>query len=1197
MIGPPKYRYMLKSNAVFSALLAVVAMAGLWSCAEKQPSLFEILSEEETGIAFVNEIHENDSFNVLNFEYIYNGGGVGIGDFNNDGLQDVFFSGNLVSNALYLNKGNMKFEDVSAVSGIRAPGTWCTGVAVVDINADGWQDIYVCSINLNKKSRTHNLLFVNQGTWGSGGPHFKEMSEAYGIDDVGSDMSAAFFDYDNDGDLDLYVLTNMLETIAPNKLEVKKAPVSPLHMDKLYRNNGDGTYTNVTAEAGIKYEGYGLGISIRDYDHDGWKDIYITNDYLSNDLMYINNRDGTFTNKIQDFIKHQTHSAMGHDAADINNDGWVDIFTLDMLPRGHEQQKQMLTGAKYKKYLYNEKTGSGYQYLRNMLQLNNGADFYGHNNYSEIGIYADVYATEWSWSALLVDLDYDGFKDLFVSNGYPRDLIDMDFITSILHHATYFSREEVLSAIPVIRVPNVIFRNNGDLTFTDVSSLWGSVVPSYSNGSAYADLDNDGDLDMVVSNFNAPAFVYRNTVCNRGGHSPGYLKIRFEGPPQNPAGQGAQVSLHYAKGKIQFREHSLYHGFMSSMDSRMFFGLDTVKMVDSLIVTWPDGRSRLLRNIPVNGEVVLKYDEAEKYSEPLSYQALFESPVPGPFRPSAKEAGLHFLHKETDYIDFNVQKLIPHKFSQLGPALAVADVNGDGLPDVFIGGPYFKSGTLCIQKEGKFELRPLEDDQRKEREDLGALFFDADGDGDQDLYVASGGYEGTLTAQHYADRLYLNDGHGNFTQATDALPADMIVSSSCVKAADFDRDGDLDLFVGGLVIPGAYPKPVSSHLLSNESDEHGVRFVDVSGKWCGDLKDIGLVRDALWTDFDNDGKVDLLLAGEWMPLTFFRNTGEGFENITEKCGTGGKRGWWNSLAGADFDNDGDIDYMAGNLGLNTIYKASEKEPVTAYAADFDNSGTYDLVIAVYEPDSNGVRHSYPVHARGDLVRQIPFMKERFPKFADYAVATMDRLFTAEELGKALKLEATWFKSAYIENLGKGKFRMSALPVAAQMAPVFGILTGDIDDDGNTDAVLVGNDYGNDVFWGRLDALNGLWLKGDGSGGFKPVPYRKSGFFVPGDAKSIVQLRGGDMKRYVLAGQNRDSLKVFSVGSPSMKVIRLGDQDAWGIYETADGRSRKEEFYYGNSFLSQSERTLMVPANIKKIRIFDFQGDVRELSFR
>ncbi len=1182
---------MLKYHRIIFVLLTGIIFWNLISCDNRPHTLFEILQSDETGIYFSNEIHENDSFNVLNFEYIYNGAGVGIGDFNNDGLQDVFFSGNVVSNALYLNKGGLQFEDVSNKAAITAMGIWCTGAAVVDINHDGWKDIYVCVINLDNNSGHHNLLFINEGADEYGVPHFTEMSEIYGIADVGSNMNAAFFDYDNDGDLDMYILTNMLEVIAPNKLEIKKKKASSLHMDKLYQNNGNGTFTNVTDVAGIKFEGYGLGISIRDYNHDGWKDIYITNDYLSNDLMYINNGNGTFSNKIQNFIKHQTHSAMGHDAADINNDGWVDIFTLDMLPKEHEQQKRMMTEARYNKYLFNERNGYGYQYLRNMLQLNNGRDAYGNHNFSEIGIYADVYASEWSWSALLADLDYDGYKDLFVGNGYPRDLIDMDFITSILHNASYFSKEEVLSAIPEIKVPNMIFRNNRDLTFTEVSSEWGSDIPSFSNGSAYVDLDNDGDLDLVVSNFNAEAFVYKNTTCDDLNNAPGYLKIGFEGSSENLDGLGAQVSIHYGGGKLQYRDHSPYHGFMSTVDPHMFFGLDTLSIIDSLIVTWPDGLSQLLRDVKINEKIILSYKEAGGFPDHLIYKALYQPPLPKPFRPATTETGLQFMHEESDYIDFNIQELIPHKFSQFGPALAVADVDGNGTSDVFIGGPYYKSGTICLQKSGRFELKPLEKTEKKEAEDLGVLFFDADGDGDQDLYIVSGGYEGPLTKEHFEDRLYLNDGTGGFTVANEALPSDMLVSGSCVKAADFDRDGDLDLFVGGLVIPGSYPKPVSSYLLLNESDENGVRFVDITSQWCPDLLNIGLVKDALWSDFDGDGKMDLILAGEWMPITFFRNTGNGFNNITPSSGVEDKTGWWNSLSGADFDNDGDIDYMAGNLGLNSIFRASSDEPVVAYAADFDNSGTYDLILTLYEPDSLGIKHSYPVHARGDLVRQIPFMKDRFPKYSDYADAKADELLTKIEMEMAIKLEVTWFSSAYIENIGKGKFKMSALPQAAQMAPVNGILSSDIDGDGNMDAVLVGNDYGNDVFWGRLDAMNGLWLRGDGKGGFIPVTYRESGFFVPGDAKSIVQLTGEGDERLILAAQNRDSLKVFTL--PPVKTVRLQDDDAWCLIEYEDGRSRKEEFYYGSSFLSQTERVLLLTDNVEKVSLFSFTGVERD----
>lgn len=1183
---------MLKYYRINYVLLIGIIIWSLISCDKKPHKLFEILPAGETGVYFRNKIHENDSFNVLNFEYIYNGGGVGIGDFNNDGLQDIFFSGNVASNALYLNKGGLEFEDISNKAGVMAKGSWCTGAIVVDINHDGWKDIYVCVIKLDKNSHQHNLLFINKGTDGEGAPHFDEMAEEYGIADEGSNMSAAFFDYDNDGDLDLYILTNMLEVIAPNKLEIRKTKSSSFHKDKLYRNNSNGTFTNVTQIAGIKYEGYGLGISVRDFNHDGWKDIYITNDYLSNDLMYINNRDGTFDNRIQDYIKHQTHSAMGHDAADINNDGLVDIFTLDMLPKLHEQQKRMLTEAKYNKYIFNERNGYGYQYLRNMLQLNNGIDAYGNQNFSEIGIYADVYATEWSWSALLADLDYDGYKDLFVSNGYPRDLIDMDFITTILHHASYFSKDEVLSAIPEIKVPNIIFRNNKNLSFTDVSSEWGSDIPSFSNGSAYADLDNDGDLDLVISNFNDEIFIYKNTTCDDPEHAPGYLKIQFEGPEKNPDGQGVQVSIHYDGGKLQYRENSSYHGFMSSVDPHMFFGVDTIDTIDSLIVMWPDGKSQLLHDISVNKKITLSYLEAGDTPDYLINKVLYSTPQPKPFTPAAAVTGLQFVHEESDYIDFNIQELIPHKFSQFGPALAVADVDGNGASDVFIGGPYYKSGTICLQTDGKFELRPLTTSEGKESEDLGALFFDVDGDGDQDLYIVGGGYEGPLKKKNYSDRLYLNDGTGEFKLSNESLPSDMLVSGSCVKAADFDRDGDLDLFVGGLVMPEAYPKPVSSYLLLNESDEDGVRFVDVTSQWCPELVDIGLVKDALWSDFDNDGKMDLILAGEWLPIAFFRNKGESFNNITPSSGIDDKIGWWNSLSGADFDSDGDIDYMAGNLGLNTIYHASAKQPVVGYGADFDNSGTYDVVIALYEHDSMGVMHSYPVHAWGDLVRQIPFMKDRFPKYSDYASVTIDELFTKKELEKAIKLNATWFSSSYIENMGNGKFRMSALPQAAQLAPINGILTTDIDVDGNMDAVLVGNDFGNDVFWGRLDALNGLWLKGDGRGGFIPVSYRESGFFVPADAKSIVQLTGTEGQRLILAGQNRDSLKVFSL--PVMKKILLNDDDAWCLIDYGNGRVRKEEFYYGSSFLSQSERVLILSQDAKAIKMFSFTGIEREV---
>lgn len=1160
------------------------------SCRQQPDTLFHLLPVRHTGITFNNVIPEDEFFNILSYDYIYNGGGVGIGDFNNDGLQDIFFSGNLVTNKLYLNRGQMRFQDISAEANIEAKGIWCTGVAVVDINSDGWADIYVCSDKLGGQQEHHNLLYINQGPDPSGIPVFKDYSKTYGVNYEGSSMNAIFFDSDNDGDLDLYVLTSFLGITSPNKYRKKQNDGHGILNDRFFRNNGNGTFSDETIKAGIVCEGYGLGISIRDFNLDGWKDIYVSNDYMTNDVLYINNRNGTFTNQIRKYIRHQSHSSMGHDIADINNDGWTDILSLDMLPEYNQRQKRMLNEAKYSKYMLDKKFGYEHQYLRNMLQLNNGFDRYGNHNFSEIGLFAGIFATDWTWAPLLADYDNDGYRDLYISNGYPRDVTDMDYIMARINEGIYYKdRKKLLQSIPIAKIANYGYRNNGDFTFTKVTHQWGFDHPSFSNGAAYADLDNDGDLDMITNNINDRAFLFENSKNNQSETASHFLRLILKGPPGNTNGLGAIIALRYDQGKMLYQEYTPYHGYMSSMDPVMHFGLGTASGIDSLIITWPDGKSQMLTNVLPDTTLVLKYLNAAG-EDFFIIKKLFHQPE-GPLKESSKDTRLKFLHKDLDYIDFNIQELIPHKFSQYGPGMAVADIDNNGTFDLFIGGSSFFCGTVFLQQNGVFQPHPFNQDRDNKKEDLGVLLFDADGDGDQDLYIASGGYEGKLLTDHYADRLYLNDGRGKFSYANDALPG-FLISSSCVRASDYDRDGDLDLFIGGLVVPEEYPKPVSSFILRNDSDE-GVKFTDVTPSICPALHDIGLVKDALWTDFNNDGLMDLIIAGEWMPVTFIKNTGSSFENITEQTGIGNKTGWWNSLAGGDFDNDGDIDYIAGNLGLNSIYKGTKKEPVVAWSADFDNNGVYDVVLGCYLPDSLGGKKLYPVHSLDDLTRQMSFMKERVPTYAAYAHTTFEELFTTEETRKALKLQANWFYSSYIENLGNDTFSITPLPSEAQFAPVFGILVKDIDTDGNTDALLVGNEYGNDVFWGRYDAFNGVWLKGNGGNQFQPVNYPESGFFVPGDAKAIVDLPIDKDKQLIIASQNMDSLRVFKLKDPQ-PFISLKDDDAWGMLELNDGRLRKEEFYYGNSFLSQSARVLYLPEDLKTLTIYSFDGQKRTI---
>jgi enediyne biosynthesis protein E4 len=1091
-------------------------------CTQKPSTLFQLLSPEKTGIDFRNDVMEDEYLNILSNEYIYNGAGVGIGDFNNDGLPDIFFSGSQVSNRLYLNLGNLKFQDITLIAGVAARDRWSTGVAVVDINSDGWQDIYVCATNHLDPEMRRNMLFIHEGLNEDGIPVFSEQSKKFGVADDGYSTHAAFFDYDNDGDLDLYVLTNFLDTPTPNSYRPKKTDGSAESNDRLYRNNGNGTFTNVTVEAGIVYEGYGLGVSIVDINSDGWRDIYITNDYLTNDLLYINNQDGTFSNQIEKYLKHQTHSAMGHDIADINNDGLVDIFTLDMLPEDNQGMKKMHGVTRFEHEQLNVQFDYQPQYKRNMLQLNNGPDAFGNHVFSEIGLYAGIYATEWSWAALLADYDNDGYRDLFVSNGYPRDVTDLDYAVSGMSRGKGLSNEEVMTLIPVRSMSNYIFKNNGDLTFSNKTKEWGLDKPSFANGAVYVDLDNDGDLDLVTSNYNEPAMVYENTLNTKGKEITNhYLRVKLHG--ESAQVLGTKVYL-FSGNDIKFTDHSNFCGYRSTVDPIIHFGLGSTQLIDSLILVWPDGAVQKMLNVQADQLLEIEYKAGN--SSPL-HAPVLTAPDASTyvFSEVAATHGLNYRHHEKVFDDYQLQETLPHQFSQNGPPLAIGDINGDGLIDVFIGGAHGESGIFYIQNKDGFESVVLSP-EHKNFEDTDALLFDADGDGDLDLYLASGSVESGLNPANYQDRLYLNDGKGNFTLAEDALPK-MHVSSSCVRAADFDGDGDLDLFVGGLLMPGQYPKNVSSYILRNDSESGIPKFTDVTDEVCLGLIDIGLVMDALWTDFNNDGQPDLVVVGEWVPVTFFQNIDGKFINLTSSISD--KTGWWRSIISGDFDNDGDIDFIVGNEGLNSWFKASEEMPITAYSADFDNNGRYDVIITQFLLDKDGSKKAFPVHFRSDLGKQLEMMNKKFTTYQDYSEATLEEMFTAEELENAQKSMANWMASSYIENLGDGKFNISPLPAPAQLAPINAMLTHDLNNDGYLDLLIVGNNSGNSVFWGPIDAMNGLLMLGDGKGGFTTHPYTETGFFVPGDARALGKLTLAGGNTLFLATQNRDSLKVFQFG--------------------------------------------------------------------
>jgi len=1169
-------------------LLLVLLSSLLAACRNNQDgarpnALFERLPASETGIHFANTLREDEKLNIITFEYFYNGGGVGLGDINNDGLVDVCLGGNMIGSRLYLNRGNFKFEDITEKAGLHTEDGWTTGISMVDINADGYLDIYVCRAGPHGPEHRANQLYINQKN-----STFREEARSYGLADTGYTTQAAFFDYDRDGDLDVYLVTNVMGKTGPNVIRPKITDGSAPSTDHLYRNNGNGSFTDVSKAANIRLEGYGLGVSVVDVNEDGWPDVYVSNDYLSNDILYINQQNGTFVNQIGEYFKHQSYSAMGTDAADIDNDGLVDFITLDMLPEDPQRRRNMFGRMNYDRYLSELQYGYQPQFMRNTLQRNNGyTPGPNHPTFSEIGRLASIQSTDWSWGALLADYDNDGYRDLLVTNGYPKDITNRDFVE---YRMAQFQQQMVsgngdnrglvdaLRDVEGAHLPNYLFRNNGgNLTFTNQSAEWGFDQPSYSNGVAYADLDNDGDLDLVINNINQEAFVYRNQANQLARKH--YLRLRLQGEGDNPAGFGAKVTLFYGKKK-QYLEHSPYRGYQSTVENTLHFGLGAVSKIDSIRIQWPNGKVQLLTGVMADQVLTIKQGAATPQPDRNRQK---EQPL---FSEVSAALNIQYRHIEEPYIDFKVQPLLPHLLSQNGPGVSVGDMNGDGREDFFVGGAFNHSGMLFFQgANDRFSSRPLTPGKKYE-EDLGTLLFDADGDGDLDLYVVSGSSEFAPDSRYYRDRLYKNDGKGHFTLAPDALP-DLRSSGSTVNAADFDRDGDLDLFVGGRLSPGRYPMPTSSYVLRND----GGHFTDVTPAVCPDLVNLGMVTSALWTDYDRDGWTDLLVVGEWMPITFFKNNRGKFGNATGSTGLTHTTGWWNSLVAGDFDGDGDTDYIAGNLGLNNEWHTTPDKPVTVFAGDYDQSGTVDPVLAKYLGDA-----LYPVHPRDEMTSQMNFLRKKFPRYADYAKATLAEVVSEEELKKAYVAKAETFATVYVENKGDGRFSSRPLPTLAQLAPVFGMTAGDYDGDGHLDVLLAGNSYGTEAITGRYDASIGLLLEGNGKGAFNSVPARQSGFFVDGDAKGLAELTLPGARRLVLAARNNDSLKAFmGQKGRSGTSIPAGPMDARAEVTLADGRTVRQEFYYGSTYLSQSSRSVWLPANAVKVTLFDFTGKGRLVS--
>ncbi len=1100
-----------------------------YCCTKQNPtieitSLFTLLPSELTGIEFENILVNETKFNVFKYRNYYNGGGVAIGDVNNDGLPDIYLSSNQHTNELFINQGYFKFENVTRQAKVAGTHKWSTGVCMVDINGDGLLDIYVCNSGNIKGDDRANELFINQGISEKGIPTFIEAAADYGIDDRGFSTHAAFFDYDRDGDLDLYVLNNAFRPLSTfdlsNNLREERDPYGG---DYLYRND-NGKYVDVSAEAGIygSVIGFGLGLTVSDVNNDHWSDIYVANDFFERDYLYINNHDGTFTENLENMLQHTSLSSMGSDIADINNDGFMDIFTTDMLP---EDDYRLKTTFIFETYAFNEKNvdwGYFHQVSQNALQLNNGnIGSKGQMTFSDIGLFAGVAQTDWTWGVDIVDLDNDGFKDLFMCNGIFRDVTNQDYIEDLssddnmhrLMSGDRISIPELIEKIPSTPLSNYIFQNEKNLTFTDKTMEWGLDNISFSNSLAYGDLDGDGDNDLVINNVNQPAFVYRNEADTLTDNH--YLKVKLIGDGLNTFGIGARIDLHCDNKQLFVLEQMPMRAFQSSHDYMLTFGLGKIANIDSMIVLWPDGVQSKLDNIPVDTTVTVR--QQESYTIP---QKRIKEIAPV-FYEITNEFPLSFTHNENKFIDFQREPLMPHKLSTEGPKIGKGDVNGDGLGDIYIGGAKGSPGKLFVQKESGVFLSTNEKlfEQNSISEDVGVSFFDVEGDGDIDIYVVSGGNEYSRQAPALQDRLYINNGQGDFSLSKNKLPK-FYASGSCVKPGDFDGDGDLDLFVGSRSIPWRYGLTPTSYLLENDGLGN---FSIVTKQYAPGLANVGLVTDAEWVDYDNDQDLDLIIVGEWMPVTIMQNNDSILIDVTAQVGMHETNGWWNCILADDINDDGRVDLVVGNLGKNSKLQASLTEPTTIYISDFDGNGLLEQILCYYK-----LGKSYPTLLRPEMVNQLPYLKAQFPAHADYAGKQITDIFSAEQLSGATVRKVYTFATTVFYGSDDGRFKSHPLPPEAQFSPVYTIMIKDFDKNGYKDILLAGNFYGATVQLGRYDAGYGTLLKSNDGVRFTPMSIQRSGLFLKGQVRDMVSLTSRNGQDVIIFTQNNDQVQVYEI---------------------------------------------------------------------